>query len=174
MESHYPEGEGEPAVGRSGAASTLPTPPARIAVRRAREADLDHISLIERASFSDPWSRRSFASLLGDRRIFFGLGIGSRGAPVGYVVAAFAADEAEIANLAVDPMARRHGVGAALLDAAIAEARSRGVTAVYLEVRDSNAGARELYASRGFVEVGRRANYYRKPLEDALILRAEV
>jgi ribosomal-protein-alanine N-acetyltransferase len=45
---------------------------------------------------------------------------------------------------------------------------------VFLEVRESNGGARALYASRGFEVAGRRAKYYRKPVEDALVLRREL
>ena len=48
---------------------------------------------------------------------------------------------------------------------------SRGIEAVYLEVRDSNQRARQLYRSRGFEEVGRRRGYYRRPVEDAIVLR---
>jgi ribosomal-protein-alanine N-acetyltransferase len=58
-----------------------------------------------------------------------------------------------------------------LLDAALADARSRGAAVVYLEVRDSNAAARALYLSRGFSEVGRRRSYYRRPVEDAVVMR---
>jgi ribosomal-protein-alanine N-acetyltransferase len=58
-----------------------------------------------------------------------------------------------------------------LLDAALAEARARGADEIFLEVRNSNAPARALYGSRGFKEVGRRPNYYRRPVEDAIVLR---
>jgi ribosomal-protein-alanine N-acetyltransferase len=92
----------------------------------------------------------------------------------GYIVAWFVLDEGEIGNLAVADEARRNGVGARLLDGAIAAVRTAGVDALYLEVRDSNAAARALYASRGFVEVGRRRDYYRRPKEDALVLRLEL
>jgi [ribosomal protein S18]-alanine N-acetyltransferase len=71
----------------------------------------------------------------------------------------------------VAPEVRGQGVGARLLDDALAAARRNGATAAYLEVRDSNAAARALYASRGFEQVGRRRNYYRKPVEDALVMR---
>src|SRR5436309_1957910 len=64
----------------------------------------------------------------------------------GYVVAWLAADEAEIANLAVAPSLRGLGVGAALLDASLREVARRGASAVYLEVRESNVAARGLYA----------------------------
>jgi len=83
-------------------------------------------------------------------------------------------DEAEIANLAVANDVRRAGVGARLLDHALDIARERHSYVVFLEVRESNAGARALYASRGFEVAGRRAKYYRKPVEDALVLRREL
>ena len=149
-------------------------PDDRVVIRAGTPADVERIASIERTSFSDPWSRRSFADLMGDRRVFFGVAQSASVPVLGYVIAIFVADEGEIANLAVDPSCRGQGVGAALLDAALREARVRGAVAVYLEVRDSNAAARGLYASRGFVEVGRRRNYYRKPVEDALVLRLEI
>jgi ribosomal-protein-alanine N-acetyltransferase len=90
---------------------------------------------------------------------------------LGYVVAWFVLDEGEIANIAVDPNERGKGFGSALLDAALAVAGHRAVRTVYLEVRASNHQARALYDSRGFTEVGRRKAYYRRPVEDAVVLR---
>jgi len=54
------------------------------------------------------------------------------------------------------------------------ELAGRGVRTVYLEVRASNASARQLYESLGFGEVARRARYYRRPVEDAVVLRAAI
>lgn len=134
--------------------------------------DLPEIGRIERRCFTDPWSATSFRELLGNPRVFFRCARAAAGEPpLGYVVAWFVADEGEIANLAVSPEGRGQGIGAALLDSALAEAERRGVLAVYLEVRDSNQIARRLYASRGFSEIGRRRGYYRRPVEDAVILR---
>jgi ribosomal-protein-alanine N-acetyltransferase len=90
---------------------------------------------------------------------------------VGYVVAWYVLDEAELANLAVHPDLRHQGVGQALLDAMLNDASARGTSQVYLEVRESNVAARQLYGTRGFEEVARRKRYYRTPTEDALILR---
>ena len=151
---------------------------ASMVVDRVRPADIAAIVEIEGKSFSDPWSERSFRDLLDHSRIYFACARwAERGAPssvervVGYVVAWFAAGEGEIANLAVAPEVRSRGVGARLLDAALAEARRLGTVDMFLEVRSTNARARQLYDSRGFVEVGRRKNYYRRPTEDAVILR---
>jgi ribosomal-protein-alanine N-acetyltransferase len=136
---------------------------------------LSEIAEIEHMCFTDPWSAASFTDLQGNRSVFFVCAREDAKSPVlGYVVAWFVFDEAEIGNLAVRPECRRRGVGSALLDAALAEAARRGVAALYLEVRDSNHSARRLYESRGFVEVGRRKSYYRRPTEDALILRCTV
>jgi len=138
-------------------------------------ADLPRIAQLEGSCFGDPWSRESFRQLLATPTVYFRCVREDVGAPaLGYVVAWFVADEGEIANLAVDPELRRRGLGAVLLDAALGEAAARGASAVYLEVRESNVAARQLYASRGFVEVGRRTRYYRKPVEDAVVLRCAV
>ena len=80
----------------------------------------------------------------------------------------------EIANLAVVPTARRRGVARALLEAIVAEARESRIVRLFLEVRESNAAARTLYASAGFAPIARRARYYRKPVEDAIVLRLEL
>lgn len=152
--------------------------PARgqLRLRRATPDDVDAVAAIEQGAFSDPWSRDAFAQLVRNRDAYFTVAEASDAdddarAPVGYVVAWFVLDEAEVANIAVAEEARGSGVGARLLDGALAEARRRGAVRVFLEVRESNTVARRLYASRGFVELGRRKRYYRAPVEDALVLR---
>lgn len=142
-------------------------------VRPAAVADIERVSEIERTAFTDPWSRSAFERLVveKDERVHFVVACTTDGTVVGYVVAWFVMDEGEIANLAVASEWRKRGIGALLLAAAIAAARSREVTTLYLEVRDSNSAARALYASHGFMEVGRRRRYYRRPVEDALVLR---
>lgn len=145
---------------------------ARTTVRRVREEDLPHVAAIERASFTDPWSLASFRTLLNERAAYFAVAVrGDEGPIEGYIVAWCIADEGEIANIAVESAARGHGIGAALLDAALQSLAERGALSVHLEVRDSNAAARSLYDTRGFEAVGRRRGYYRRPVEDALVLR---
>lgn len=89
----------------------------------------------------------------------------------GMTLARTAADEAEILTIAVAPEMRRHGLGRALLAAAMAEAAGRGASALFLEVAATNLAAGALYAAAGFVEVGRRPRYYAGG-RDALVLRA--
>lgn len=154
--------------------------PARANVRPPTVGDLARIVEIERASFADPWSRQSFAALLANPNVYFRVatsdppGDALPTGMVGYVVAWFVVDEAEIANLAVEPTGRRRGIGRLLLDTALDEAAVRGIRTVFLEVRESNESARSLYASRGFREIGRRRAYYTHPREDALVLRRQL
>jgi len=143
-----------------------------ILIATASADDVREVVALESVAFADPWSARSFHDALLHTAVYFACARRRDDRRlVGYVVAWFAADEGEIANLAVDPDVRRQGIGKKLLDAALAEGGSRGAESIYLEVRDSNASARELYGSRGFQEVGRRPKYYRRPVEDAIVLR---
>lgn len=88
----------------------------------------------------------------------------------GLVLVRFTGEEAEILTLAVHPQMRRQGIGWALLAAAIAWAAATGASALFLEVAETNATARALYAAAGFVEIGRRQRYY-ATAADALVMR---
>ncbi len=143
-----------------------------ITFREATAEDLVCVAEIEKASFADPWSAHEFESVLQlGHTIFLVAEAGNAGEIAGYVVAMAVLDEAEILNVAVSPERRRAGLGGALMDAALSELKRRGAQSVYLEVRVSNTAARSLYASRGFVELSRRKDYYRSPVEDALVMR---
>ena len=87
------------------------------------------------------------------------------------ILARVAADEAEILTLAVHPERRRHGLGSALLGAAVDRAIASGARSMFLEVAVTNKAARALYAAHGFVEAGLRRRYYSDGT-DALILRS--
>jgi ribosomal-protein-alanine acetyltransferase len=139
-------------------------------LRAGEAADVSAIVAIEREAFTDAWDTRAFQSLLRAPAVrLFVLEEG--GELLGYALISVVADEAELANLAVRRDRRGEGFGRRLLDHALAEARAAGVEAMFLEVRASNAAARALYASAGFVAVGRRARYYRDPDEDAVVMR---
>ncbi len=139
-------------------------------IRAAIPGDLDAIVTIERAAFSDPWSRASFAALIGEPMVHFAVAEADD-LVLGYVVAWFIAGDCEIGNLAVLESRRGRKTGGQLLDSALREAHVRGTQSVYLEVRESNLVAQHMYGARGFVRVGRRRSYYRRPEEDAFILR---
>ncbi len=89
----------------------------------------------------------------------------------GYIGIYLAADEGEIANVAVAPAYRRKKIATTLVCKALAQARAKGAAQVFLEVRESNAAAISLYQSAGFQTVGKRKDYYQRPVEDALLMR---
>lgn len=87
----------------------------------------------------------------------------------GFLVAQCGGPEWELENLAVLPVWRRRGVGAALLATLLEEARARHAERILLEVRASNQSAIRLYAQAGFQLLARRRGYYQNPTEDALL-----
>lgn len=150
----------EPAVG------TRP-----LVVRTARADDLDEVVAIETASFATPWSRKTFGNLLARPNAVVLAAIDPRERLVGYAVLWFAGREGELGNVAVHPEARGRGVADRLMASVLDVAAERGAEALFLEVRTGNDAARALYRKHGFDVVGRRPDYYTKPVEDALIMR---
>ena len=152
-----------------------PTVKANATIRRGLADDLPAVAAIEQNSFADPWSERSFEELLRSPAAIFLVATHPDSETVsGYVIAISVTDQAEILNLAVVASVRRHGLGGALLDAAIEAVSERGAREIFLDVRESNKPALGLYRSRGFAALGRRGKYYRNPVEDALVLRRAV
>ena len=137
-------------------------------VRPLERADLDAVVAIETQSFTDPWPHSAFASEVGTTsapRVAV-----AGGQVLGYICWMLGPGEINITNIAVHPDFRRSGIGRGLVEYLLNEAVGLGCYWVYLEVRPSNAAARELYARMGFVEIFRRRRYYIRPQEDALVL----
>ncbi|MDT8368538.1 MAG: ribosomal protein S18-alanine N-acetyltransferase [Longimicrobiales bacterium] len=162
------------ADGPSGAGSrpsgsgASPLPGERI--RRMEARDIARVVELESAAFTSPWHAHTFHRLL-DREGSELLVVEIEDKLVGYAVLWCVVDQAELANIAVDPEWQRRGIGSRLLETVLERARARGVIELFLEVRAGNRVARELYHRRGFVPVGVRRDYYDAPREDACVLR---
>jgi ribosomal-protein-alanine N-acetyltransferase len=135
-----------------------------------RPGDLGDVLVIERASFSMPWSRGAFLYEIEQNQVARCWVGRQDGRIVGYICLWEVADELHITNVAVHPDARRQGFGRALLDSIFERARVSRSRTVLLEVRPSNAEALSLYESLGFRVVGRRRGYYYDTGEDALVM----
>ncbi len=121
------------------------------------------LAAIHAAAFpDDPWPAAAFQQLLGQPGV-----TGFIDARGGMILIRSVADEAEILTLGA--AVKRQGIAMALMEAAIAHLRTRGVITLYLEVAASNAAARGLYARLGFQQTGKRSNYYHDGV-DALVL----
>jgi ribosomal-protein-alanine N-acetyltransferase len=145
--------------------------------RTLSQDDLAEILAIERASFSNPWTREMYVRELQnpDVSFLYVLRTPLNGGDGSRPIVAFCSfwhvlDEIHINNLAVRDDCRGKGLGAALLAEVLREGASRGADRATLEVRRSNTQARRLYERLGFEVAGTRPNYYVSPQEDALIL----
>lgn len=129
------------------------------------------LAIVDAACFDHPWTTEAVRALLDGGLTRVWLVRTAAGEVVGGAIVRVVAGEGEVLRLAVIPEARGQGIGGVLLQAimsAIADACPHGI---HLEVRASNVAARQLYAREGFVEGGRRRDYYEAPREDAVLMR---
>jgi len=130
------------------------------------------IAALERVCFADPWSEDSFAGeLQNPLAVYFAALMDDE--VIGYIGMHHILDEGHITNAAVSPGRRRRGVARKLVEALIGYARENGLCLLTLEVRRSNEAAIALYGGLGFVPVGVRPGYYRRPAEDAILMTKE-
>lgn len=136
---------------------------------------LDAVSAIERQAYAHPWSRGNFSDSL--RAGYQAQVLVQARELIGYLVLMRGPEEAHLLNLTVAPDRQGQGLGLHLLQQAVREARLQGARSLWLEVRVSNARARQIYTRYGFKAVGLRRNYY--PLapfkrEDAVVMSLDL
>ncbi len=141
-------------------------------ITNMREQHVAQVAELEKLCFSDPWSENSVASEL-NNELSLWLVCEEGGKVLGYVGSQTVMGESDMMNVAVHPDCRSQGIATSLIVGLVEELRKRGSRCLTLEVRASNENAIRVYRRLGFMEVGRRKNYYRNPKEDALILRKE-
>jgi ribosomal-protein-alanine N-acetyltransferase len=137
-------------------------------IERAGPFHPEALAAIHEAAFPAPeaWSAPVIAGHMSMPGVF-----GFLDAEGGMLLGRVAADEAEILTLAVAPLARRRGLGRALLARAACHAHGHGATQMFLEVAANNGAALALYMSCGFREAATRRRYYADGA-DAKLLRA--
>lgn len=133
------------------------------AIRPARKEDAAELDRIQRLSTEailwEPLSYLTYDCRVAD--------LGGRMA--GFVVSrSLSPQESEILSLVVDPEVRRRGIGSLLMQEALGD---RSVTTWYLEVRESNWRARNLYKKLGFEDISLRPAYYQDTGEPAVVMR---
>ena len=140
-----------------------------IEIRRMQKRDISSVYEIECICFRSPWSKLSLLSeLRNDVACYLVLTVDDR--IVGYGGMWTLYDEAHVTNIAVLPEYRRRGFAKKMLLSLMAWAIQRGAEKMTLEVRETNAGAQQLYAGLGFLQQGRRPRYYDDTGEAALLL----
>ena len=141
------------------------------AIEALTHDDIDDVLAIEEAAFTSPWTRAMYEAELENRGVSFCfIARDAERRAIGFCSFWRVLDELHINNLAVLPELRRVGIGSHLLTFVLEKGVELGARRATLEVRRSNDAARLLYERFGFTVAGVRAEYYSKPVEDALIL----
>jgi tRNA threonylcarbamoyl adenosine modification protein YeaZ len=162
----------EPLYLRDPAAVTkaaAPPPGVEFRLEPARAEDLGRLERLERA-FPDPWPSNFLAMELQHPAALLLVARDPAGVVTGYAAFRRGAGDAELLRLAVEPGARRRGLGRSLTERGLEILRAEGCAACHLEVRTGNVGAIALYEGLGFDRVAVRPRYYSDG-DDALVLR---
>ncbi len=136
-------------------------------------ADLDAVLAIENSVYEFPWTRGNFVDSLAAGYDARTLRLAD-GALSAYCVAMAGVQETHLLNLTVAPSLQHRGLARSLLDELVAASRAAGALWLWLEVRESNQRAREVYRRYGFAQVGKRRAYYPATAsrrEDACVMR---
>lgn len=140
-----------------------------ITIEPMRLEDAQEVSVLEKASFSVPWSQKGFEDALHMENVCF-LVAREEQKIIGYLGMYVSFEEGEITNVAVQEDHRGQGIGKRLLERLFKEAQKKQVEQILLEVRVSNEAAIHLYEKMGFVKIGVRKGFYELPREDADIM----
>ena len=142
-------------------------------VRETVMEDAAAIAEMEHQIFSDAWSEKSVLDTMNQKNAVC-LTAEKAGRIIGYVLSYTAADEAEIARIAVAEEFRRQGTARAILRELENVCSSKGVKKLFLDVRESNREARAFYTDMGFQEDGIRRRFYENPQEDGILMSREL
>ena len=142
-------------------------------IRRMTLDDFEQVVAIDQASFSLPWPARSFHFELTDNPASRCWVADLEGRVVCMAVAWLIVDEIHIATFATHPDYRQRGIGKKLLLHTLRSAKDEGAIASFLEVRESNDAALEMYRKFGYVESGRREGYYKDNNEAAILMKLD-
>ena len=145
-----------------------------VRLRAMRSSDVDVLLPFEQELFAGdpPWTAEQFRSeLAGVPHTRWYVVAEETGVLVGYAGLSNSGDTSDVQTLAVVHGSQRQGVGTALLDALVSEARRRGAHEMLLDVREDNAPALAFYARHGFERLSTRRGYYANGRIDGLVLR---
>ena len=138
-------------------------------IRKMKESDLVNILEIEKELFSNPWSQKMFLQEI-EKQDAFVLEDVTKKEISGYICGWEVHDEYHITNLGISEKYQRKGLATRLTKFLIKKKIEKGFRDFFLEVRKSNIPALDFYKKLGFKIIATRKNYYKKPVEDAIIM----
>jgi ribosomal-protein-alanine N-acetyltransferase len=142
----------------------------KLFIRKMTLDDVPAVVDLDQKSFSLPWPERSFRFELTDNPASRCWVAEVEEKIVGMIVVWLIVDEAHVATIATHPDFRRQGIAKRLLSHALGKLIEQGARSSFLEVRESNLAAQELYRKFGYEETGRRQRYYKDNDEDAILM----
>lgn len=145
-----------------------------IIICRTSAEELEMIASLEEKVFSDPWNLSVLSSSFENDSYIFLTAMNEKNQLAGYVIGLSSWGEAELLRIAVEPAARRCGVGRKLMSCFIDVINERKDDKIFLEVRESNDSAIALYSAFGFKKYAVRNGYYKKPTENAVMMSLEL
>lgn len=131
--------------------------------------DIGEVLAIENELFSSPWSVDMFIHEILNHKAFTLVDVTEK-CIVGYTCGWKVLDEFQITNVGIARTHQRRGLAEFLLVEVMNIMLKDFCFNYFLEVRESNNPAIRLYRKLGFVEIGKRKNYYSNPVENALIM----
>lgn len=120
--------------------------------------DFEQLYAIEQVAHSVPWSLGTLKNNQGER--YLNLKLQRQNQIIGFAICQTVLDEATLFNLAIHPSFQGQGLGSRLLRELINQLQTKGIAMLWLEVRESNLTAQNLYLNKGFNLVDIRKNYY--------------
>jgi len=144
-----------------------------LVIRKMMVEDIPAVITLDQISFSLPWPERSFRFELTENPASRSWVAEVDGRIVGMIVNWLLVDEVHVATIATHPDFRRQGIAKKLLAHTLRYMSDEGAITSFLEVRESNAVAREMYRKFGYEETGRRKGYYKDNNEDAILMTLE-
>ncbi len=142
-----------------------------VTLRTMTQENLDAVMAIEQTAYSHPWSRGNFRDSLNP--LFDAQCLWFADELLGYFLAMHGVEEMHLLNITVAPAHQGEGWGHMMLDALSLISRNVGAQTLWLEVRQSNARALQVYTRYGFVRVGLRKDSYpadRQQREHAVVM----
>jgi len=142
------------------------------AVVPMRPSDVDAVMAIETRVYAFPWTRGNFIDSLAAGYVARLLRRPPDDELLGYCIAMPGVNEMHLLNITIEPAHQHHGHARFLLDDLIGRCRAIDAVRLWLEVRESNATARAVYAHLGFREEALRRGYYPAAhgREDAVVM----
>ena len=142
----------------------------KLTIRKMTLEDVPSVIDLDQKSFSLPWPERSFRFELSANPASRCWVAELDGKIVGMIVVWLIIDEAHVATIATHPDFRRRGIGTKLLSHTLRLMMEEGARSSFLEVRESNFSAQEMYRKFGYEASGRRPRYYKDNNEDAILM----